>query len=94
MKKKNLPSFQPSPREATLEVNENLDQVPSTELNEETMDIVYNPKTKTYDRVYMKYSLDGGMQIVKIQQGHTNPLVMQQEISKYFLEKLVTKRKK
>lgn len=64
-------------------------------LTEETVDIQYNPETKTFDKVFIQYSLSGkeGV-VVRTEKGHTNPLVMQQEMSKYFLEKLVTKRKK
>lgn len=65
-----------------------------TPIMHETMTAIYNPKTKTYDKVSIRFSLDGKLIIDNIQKGHSNPLVIQQELSKYFLEKLVTKRKR
>lgn len=109
MKKKNIPQFVPTPTtEITISLDKNSEtQIVVNEkkndhtikydeqlMDKETMDIIFNDETKTFDRIYIKYSLTGNMEIVRIEKGHTNPLVMQQEISKYFLEKLVTKRKK
>lgn len=94
MKKKNIPEFNPTPNGSKLEPIDQSKIVDSIVLDKETIDIVYDENTKTFDKVYIKYSLNGNIKIVKIEKGHTNALVMQQEISKYFLEKLVTKRKK
>jgi len=94
MKKKNIPGFNPTPNETKLEPIDPTKISDGVALDKETIDIVYDEKTKTFDKVHIKYSLSGNMEIVKIEKGHTNPLVMQQEMSKYFLEKLVTKRKK
>lgn len=101
-KKNKIPEFTLTPSTDSLQpLTAELDTpqeegllVSEPQLENQTMDIVFNTVTKTWDKVFISYNLETGeAKVIKTSTGHSNPLVMQQEMSKYFFEKLVTKRK-